>query len=75
MADAAFFTRRKTIANSLRAYFAAHPAYAPVDVDALLDRCDIDRRTRGESLYLDDYIQLGITYEGLTRLHTKGIRQ
>lgn len=60
MADAAFATRRKTIANSCKTYFANQPALRDA-VPSLLQRADIDPACRGEALSREDFIRLGIT--------------
>lgn len=58
MADAAFATRRKTLANSCKTYFAGNP-----DVQASLPRvfekAGIDPRRRGETLDQQEFIRLG----------------
>ena len=55
LADAAFFQRRKTIRNSMQAYFAVHsPESAPVD--ELLSAADIDPKTRGETLSAEAFV-------------------
>lgn len=58
MADAAFATRRKTLANSCRSYFAQRP-----DAIALLPQvfseAGIDSKRRGETLSLDEFSALG----------------
>ena len=57
MADAAFATRRKTIANSCRAYFAGRVDAA--SIDQVLAASNIDPRRRGESLSLEEFKCLG----------------
>ena len=61
MADAAFATRRKTLANSCKTYFSGSP-----DVQAALpgifERAGIDPRRRGETLSQEEFIRLGIAY-------------
>ena len=57
MADAAFATRRKTIANSCRTYFASHGQ--DTDVAAVLEAAGIDPARRGETLSVDEYLNLG----------------
>ena len=58
MADAAFATRRKTLANSCKTYFAGDP-----DVQAklplLFEAAGIDPRRRGETLDQQEFICLG----------------
>jgi len=64
MADAAFATRRKTIANSCKTYFSSSP-----DVQAalpqLFEQAGIDPRRRGETLDLPEFIRLGKALAGL----------
>ena len=57
MADAAFATRRKTILNSCRTHFAS----LGIDVDAadVLAQAGIDARRRGETLAIEEYVELG----------------
>lgn len=60
MADAAFFARRKTIANSCRAYFASHgDDLAARAVPEVLERAGVDSRVRGEALAPKAYLALG----------------
>ena len=58
MADAAFATRRKTLSNSCKTYFAGGP-----DVQAKLpqifEQAGIDPRRRGETLDQQEFIKLG----------------
>ncbi len=61
-ADAAFATRRKTIANSMKTYFAgrgAGGAFMAEHVPDILERAGIDPRRRGESLDLEEFVDLG----------------
>ena len=62
MADAAFASRRKTIANSMRAYFAsrlnADDAFDPSRVPELLEAARIDPQVRGEKLAVDQFLRL-----------------
>ena len=64
MADAAFATRRKTLANSCKTYFSVSP-----DVQAALpgifERAGIDPRRRGETLSQEEFIRLGAAYLGV----------
>ena len=57
MADASFATRRKTIANSCRTYFAGRGE--AVDVAGVLQQAGIDAGVRGEALSVEDYVRLG----------------
>lgn len=62
MADAAFASRRKTIANSCKAYFASRGASGARIMEELphiLEAAGIDPRTRGEALTTDQYLTLG----------------
>lgn len=62
MADAAFATRRKTIANSCRTYFKAHGAHGAAIAGILPDlfeRTGIDSRRRGETLSQEEFCELG----------------
>ncbi|WP_165060389.1 16S rRNA (adenine(1518)-N(6)/adenine(1519)-N(6))-dimethyltransferase RsmA [Adlercreutzia sp. ZJ154] len=60
MADAAFFARRKTIANSATAYFRANGASAIAQkVPEILEAAHIDPRRRGETLTQDEFLALG----------------
>lgn len=57
MADAAFATRRKTIANSCRAYFSGDPE-ALQKLQRVFADAGIDSRRRGETLTLEEYRRL-----------------
>ncbi|ANE22251.1 16S rRNA methyltransferase [Denitrobacterium detoxificans] len=64
MADAAFATRRKTILNSSRTYFSGRAAASgegvtPDDLREVFAQAGIDASRRGESLSLQEFIQLG----------------
>lgn len=65
MADAAFATRRKTIANSMKTYFT-NPQTADASmvsrIPDLLDHAGIAPSARGESLGQDEFIALGKAY-------------
>lgn len=60
-ADAAFALRRKTIANSMKTYLSgrANMKEASANVPAILERAGIDARRRGETLTLEEFIELG----------------
>ena len=58
MADAAFATRRKTLANSCKTYFAGDPE-AQAKLPDIFERAEIDPRRRGETLDLQEFIRLG----------------
>ena len=65
MADAAFASRRKTIANSFKMYFASRGNEGKAfigGIPRLLDAAGIDARRRGETLTLDEFIALGAAY-------------
>lgn len=75
MADAAFATRRKTIANSMRTYFSnAHITHVPAAakehtadfVATLLDQAGCDARVRAESLEPAAFLELGKVYLALS---------
>ena len=61
-ADAAFASRRKTISNSMKTYFAgrgAGGAFLSEHVPDILERAGTDPGRRGESLDLDEFVALG----------------
>lgn len=64
MADAAFATRRKTIANSMKTFFSGRKLATGVVelLPDLFEHAGIDSRRRGESLTLDEFIGLGRTF-------------
>ena len=62
MADAAFATRRKTIANSCKTFFGGRGASGKAMLEALprvLEDAGIDPKRRGESLALEEFKTLG----------------
>lgn len=62
MADAAFASRRKTLANSCKTYFAGRGAQGARVLERLpqlFERAGIDAKVRGESLVTEDFIRLG----------------
>ena len=62
MADAAFASRRKTIMNSCKAYFAGRGASGTRMIEALpqiLEAADVSPRMRGETLPPETYLLLG----------------
>ncbi|WP_303248833.1 16S rRNA (adenine(1518)-N(6)/adenine(1519)-N(6))-dimethyltransferase RsmA [uncultured Slackia sp.] len=69
MADAAFATRRKTIANSMKTFFSGRKGCDGVveKLPAILEGAGIDARRRGESLTLEEFIGLGAAYTEATR--------
>lgn len=61
LADAAFFQRRKTLSNSLKAYFSAHTEQEILpaqEVESLLARAELAPNIRGETLTPDDFVSL-----------------
>ena len=58
MADAAFATRRKTLANSCKTYFSSTPELAALLPD-FFEQAGIDPRRRGETLTREEFIRLG----------------
>lgn len=64
MADAAFATRRKTIANSMKTFFSGRKLATGVVelLPDLFEHAGIDSRRRGESLTLGEFIGLGRTF-------------
>jgi 16S rRNA (adenine1518-N6/adenine1519-N6)-dimethyltransferase len=58
MADAAFATRRKTIANSCKTYFAGTPEVQAA-LPAIFEQAGVDPRRRGETLTQEEFIDLG----------------
>lgn len=68
MADAAFASRRKTLANSCKTYFQgrgpAGAAWVP-RLAELFERASIDPRRRGETLTLDEFVALGKAFGDL----------
>lgn len=68
MADAAFATRRKTIANSMKTYFE-NPQTANDEmkkhIPELLETAGIPSNARGESLSQEQFIELGKAYLSL----------
>lgn len=70
MADAAFFARRKTIANSVRSFFASRgDAMAAGAAGALLANAGIDGGVRGETLAMADFLRLGQALANLRHDH------
>ncbi len=61
-ADAAFFTRRKTISNSMKGYFSSRGPQGKAIASQLPDilaKAGIDARRRGETLELLEFVELG----------------
>lgn len=68
MVDAAFASRRKTISNSFKTYFAgrgAQGAHIMPQLPQLLEEANIDPRRRGETLSLEEFLALGQAYLSL----------
>ena len=66
MAEAAFATRRKTLSNSCKTYFAGRgPQGAAViaRLPQLFERAGIDPRLRGEVLDLPEFVRLGRAFQ------------
>jgi len=61
MADAAFATRRKTLANSCKTYFAGNPSVQE-RLPQLFEAAQIDSRRRGETLDQQEFIRLARAY-------------
>lgn len=62
MADAAFVSRRKTLSNSCKTYFAGRGAQGGAvaqHLPELFERASIDPKRRGETLSLAEFVQLG----------------
>ena len=63
MADAAFTNRRKTIANSCKAYFSSkNDARTAALLGGIFEEAGIDARRRGETLDQQEFIALGAAY-------------
>ncbi len=65
MADAAFASRRKTIANSCKTFFAGRGeagAAVAARIPELLAGAGIEATRRGETLELEEFIRLGSAY-------------
>lgn len=72
LADAAFYQRRKTILNSMKAYFSAQVVQetslpSKEHVAALLERAGIDSGLRGEVLIPQDFMRLARIWEEFYR--------
>ena len=68
MAEAAFATRRKTLSNSCKTYFAGRgPQGARViaQLPELFERAGIDPKLRGDTLDLPAFVRLGRAYQQL----------
>lgn len=68
MAEAAFATRRKTLSNSCKTYFAGRGdegARVIAALPQLFERAGIDPKLRGETLDLPEFVRLGRAYQQL----------
>lgn len=66
MAEAGFATRRKTLSNSCKTYFAGRGEQGVRAIAALpqlFERAGIDPKRRGETLELSEYVRLGRAYQ------------
>ncbi len=61
MADAAFATRRKTLANSCKSFFAGIPDML-TQLPQIFEEAEIDPKRRGETLNQAEFIRLGCAY-------------
>ena len=62
MADAAFATRRKTLSNSCKTYFADNPDLQAA-LPQIFESARIDPRRRGETLSKHEFIRLGLALQ------------
>ena len=69
MADAAFATRRKTLANSCKTFFSGNPPVQEA-LPHLCEQAGVDPRRRGETLSQQEFIALGKALLGMKM--TKG---
>lgn len=65
MADAAFYQRRKTIANSMKAYYSEKPRVRET-IPEILSLAGIDAKRRGETLDQREFLKLGEQYLALS---------
>ncbi len=68
MADAAFASRRKTLANSCKTFFSGRggDAYIARHLSELFERAGIDPKRRGETLEQVEFVRLGKAYLALS---------
>lgn len=59
MADAAFATRRKTLANSCKTFFSGRPEILE-KLPVIFEAAGIDPKRRGETLSQEEFIRLGL---------------
>ena len=60
MVDAAFATRRKTLANSCKTFFASSPDALAL-LSSVFEAAGVDPRRRGETLTQAEFVKLGLT--------------
>lgn len=68
MAEAAFATRRKTLSNSCKTYFAGRGAAGAriiAELPQLFERAGVDPKLRGETLDVPAFVRLGKAYQDL----------
>ena len=68
MSEAAFATRRKTLSNSCKTYFAGRGAAGARIIAALpqlFERAGVDPKLRGETLDVPAFVRLGKAYQDL----------
>ena len=66
MAEAAFATRRKTLSNSCKTYFAGRGPQGAAVISVLpqlFERAGVDPKLRGEALDLPEFVRLGRAYQ------------
>ncbi len=71
IADAAFATRRKTLANSCKAYFADCGAEGQRIIKVLpqiFEQANVNASRRGEMLDLDEFIRLGQAFKHMSSI-------
>lgn len=68
MADAAFFARRKTIANSCKQYFSGRDRKIADALPGIFELAGVDPKVRGEALSPETYLHLGAA---LAERHSK----
>ena len=64
MADAAFATRRKTLSNSCKTFFAGRPELQ-AELPRIFEEAGIDPRRRGETLSKPEFVRLGLAYRAV----------
>lgn len=69
MAEAAFATRRKTLSNSCKTYFAGRGpegARIAASLPRIFEQAAIDSKRRGETLTLEEFVRLGSAFQALS---------